>query len=239
MLPAPAGIYPGTRENDPDSWRPARSDAYSHPCANFDLYDAPSWKLDLNSGASSDLQRVLDGAREFHERMYEAHLALGNEQREKMTVIAGVGQKTLFRLAYHRKFFGLWEKAEKVTEPILDDRHREGDGRVPVASAALEGVRIHYIKGVHGGLVNIPAVYAAIFDYLNGGEISLPDSPRAALEPHLAVASESSQTPALDRSPEDGEADLWNLEADPVVVAELKTQLEQERLPAFTRVKIL
>jgi pimeloyl-ACP methyl ester carboxylesterase len=35
LLPAPAGIYPGTRNGE------------AHPCANFDLYNAEEWELGL------------------------------------------------------------------------------------------------------------------------------------------------------------------------------------------------
>jgi pimeloyl-ACP methyl ester carboxylesterase len=239
MLPAPRGIYPGTREKDPDPWKGKGSDAYSHPCANFDLYDAAAWHLDLKSGEQQDLQGVLNGAREFHERMYEGHLRLTNDQRQRMAVIAGVGQKTLFRLAYRKRFLGLWEKTEKVTKTIDDDRHREGDGRVPVASAALDHVLVRYVKGVHGGLVNIPAVYNAVFDFLSGNDMSLPASPKAARSSHLAPGVHATETPALDGTAVTANTDIWKLESDPAALAELKARLEGGQLPEFDRVKLL
>ena len=57
------------------------------------------------------------------------------EKRERMLVIAGVGHKTLFRLEYDSRFFGLWEKMVKVTKRQPGNPHRDGDGRLPVASA--------------------------------------------------------------------------------------------------------
>ena len=83
MLPAPRGIYPGTRPGDPAAWRPDDSrDAYVHPCANFDIYRAEDWKLDLTPTQFAQLQKVLDGAAEFHRRMYESHQALDQTLRE-------------------------------------------------------------------------------------------------------------------------------------------------------------
>ena len=61
-----------------------------------------------------------------------------------MLIIAGVGYKTLFRLTYEPRFFGPWKQMTKVISRVAGDPHREGDGRVPLASAALES---------HGGLI--------------------------------------------------------------------------------------
>jgi pimeloyl-ACP methyl ester carboxylesterase len=39
LLPAPRGIYPGTRATDTNPWQSQNpGDPYIHPCANFDLY---------------------------------------------------------------------------------------------------------------------------------------------------------------------------------------------------------
>ncbi|HEY0038644.1 MAG TPA: alpha/beta hydrolase, partial [Longimicrobium sp.] len=133
LLPAPAGIYPGTRPGDPHPWKGGDADdPYHHPVANFDLYRAESWKLELDADETKRLQTVLDAAADFHRRMQAHHAGLSQDQRDRMLVIAGVGYKTLFRLAYGRSFFGIWERAEKVTSRIPGDPHREGDGRVPV-----------------------------------------------------------------------------------------------------------
>jgi hypothetical protein len=139
MLPAPRGIYPGTRQNDPNPWQPEDpSDPYTHPCANFDLYQADAWKLELAAAANANLQRILDAAADLYWRLYETHRNLNQEQRDHMVVIAGVGYQTLFRLAYKPGFPGLWEKTGKIYHRVLNDPHREGDGRVPLASARLE-----------------------------------------------------------------------------------------------------
>ena len=200
LLPAPREIYPGTRPHDSHPWRSQDADdSYVHPCANFDMYEAAAWKLDLSAEDERQLQRALDGAAGFHRRMYHAHQELDQERRDCMAVIAGVGQKTLFRLAFDRGFLGLWERTDKVISRIEGNPHREGDGRVPVASAALENVGdIRYVKGVHGNLPMIPQVYEDVFRWLNGQGMQLPQSPRGALAEHLAGAPTGSEIPHLD-----------------------------------------
>ena len=114
MLPAPRGIYPGTRPNDPDPWvSPDLDDLYVHPCANFDMYDAAAWDLGLDPDAKVRLQAVLAGAAAFHRDLFDWHLTLPFDYLDRMLIIAGVGYKTLFRLAYKKGFFGLWEHADK------------------------------------------------------------------------------------------------------------------------------
>jgi pimeloyl-ACP methyl ester carboxylesterase len=109
LLPAPRGIYPGTRASDPSLWPSSDpKDKYLHPCANFDLYSAEAWQLDLDGKATSQLQAVLDSAADTHQRMFAAHQALEWDQLDRMLVIAGVGYRTLFRLAYRSEFFGIW-----------------------------------------------------------------------------------------------------------------------------------
>jgi hypothetical protein len=57
------------------------------------------------------------------------------------------------RPPYSPGFLGLWEKTDKVFGRVLDNPHREGDGRVPLASALLENVGdTRYVCGVQGGL---------------------------------------------------------------------------------------
>ena len=75
-------------------------------------------------------------------------------------------------------FLGIWEKTRKIFNRVLNDPHREGDGRVPLASALLEHVGdIRYVKGVHGGLSNIPAVYEDVFRCLKNETMQLPRTP--------------------------------------------------------------
>jgi pimeloyl-ACP methyl ester carboxylesterase len=148
LLPAPTGIYPGTRKRDRVQWTSEDpDDSYIHPCINFDMYQADNWKLNLSPPKTSELQQVLDGALDFHQRMYQDHMKLDQRLRDRMVVIAGVGFKTLFRIANDYQFFGLWEHMTKVTERIPGNPHQEGDGSVPLASAALEYVgEIHYVR---------------------------------------------------------------------------------------------
>jgi pimeloyl-ACP methyl ester carboxylesterase len=245
LLPAPRGIYPGTRPDDPHPWKSgAPDDPYVHPCANFDMYDARAWKLELDDEATKQLQTVLDAAADLHRCLYKAHNALDQEKRDKMIVIAGVGYKTLFRLAYAPAFLGMWEKTAKTFDLVPNDPHRQGDGRVPLASALLENVGdIRYVRGVHGGLTNIPAVYDDIFRCLRGETMTLPKTAAGALSSHLAGGSES-EAPHLDGSHVAPEAPddprLWDLAHPPAErMQELTELLESDRLPAFARLHLL
>jgi pimeloyl-ACP methyl ester carboxylesterase len=245
LLPAPQLVYPGTRGNDPTLWMTeTESDHYVHPCANFDLYRADQWDLDLASNETAALQAVLDGVAQFHRQMYDAHRALPQELRDRMLVIAGVGYQTLFRVAYEPQFFGLWEKMAKITSRRPGDPHREGDGRVPLASAALEDVPIRYVRGIHGGLTNIPQVYKEAFRWLRGDSLQLPDTPEGALSEHLAVEEGTSETPHLDGSvragPSGDDSGLWRLaEPDQQQLTELMDRLAADQMPEFNRVRLL
>lgn len=242
LLPSPRGAYPGTRE-DEELWTSDEADPYVHPCANFDLYDAQSWRLDLEPGEDSALQSALDEGAALHCQLHEWHGGLTQEQRDRMLIIAGVGVKTLFRLAYTPRFFGVWDRMTKVTERTPGDLHREGDGRVPLASASLENVAIRYVRGVHGSLPNIPAVYADVFRWLNRERLALPETPAAAVSGHLAADSAVSDAPTLDGSaavsPFDDDAGLWRMEEPtPERLAALDGQLEDGQLPEFVRIRV-
>ncbi|MGJ4890275.1 lipase family alpha/beta hydrolase [Bradyrhizobium sp. HKCCYLRH3099] len=245
MLPAPRGIYPGTREHDPCPWTSAEPhDPFIHPCANFDLHKADAWKLDLDPTSAVRLQRVLDGAMDFHRRLYEAHRNLDQQQRDQMVVIAGVGQRTLFRLANQPGFAGLWDKTDKVLDRVLDNPHREGDGRVSLASALLENVgETRYVFGVHGGLTNIEAVYSDVFRCLKDLPLQLPSTVADALSSHLAGPSTSS-APHLDGTHivESGseEEGIWNLTPPSTDrMDELDSMLAVGQLPDFARLHLL
>ncbi len=235
MLPAPVGVYPGQRG--------AQADYDTHPCVNFDPYRVDSWKLGLDSTEEANLQTVLDGAASAHRDLWAAHRSLSQEQRDRMLVIAGVGYKTLFRLAYKSRFFGAWEHADKVTDRKPGNVDREGDGRVPLASAALDWVPIRYVKGVHGDLMNVPAVQKDVFAFLGGKDLRLPSTPKGALAANLSGDGRSS-SPALNGSPEASVAGddpgLWSDEAiEPARLEQLKADVEQGRLPGIERVRIL
>jgi pimeloyl-ACP methyl ester carboxylesterase len=246
MLPAPRGLYPGTRKEELPLWDSGQSvDPYVHPCANFDLYQVESWKLGLSSEQASRLQQVLDGVAEFHRKMYQAHRKLDQGLRDRMAVIAGVGYKSLFRLAYHPGFLGLWEHMDKVTTRIQGDAHREGDGRVPLASAALENVgEIRFIKGVHGGLPMISQVYEDVFHWLKYENMQLPATPAEALSRHLGGEIGSSEAPHLDGTARanatSGDPGYWELkEPDPASLVEMERKLDVGELAEFITVRLL
>lgn len=195
LLVAPAGVYPGSAAKAVVTAGNA-SFSYAHPCANFDLYTASEWDLGLNDEETRQLQAVLDDVARFHEEMRDAHEALASDRTERMLMIAGVGYRSVFRLERGTNLFGR-TTFDKITSRAPGDVHRDGDGRVPVASAELPRVETRYVRGIHGGLTNIPAVYEDVFRWLNGQSLQLPTSAKAALSSHLAA---DAPAPALDRS---------------------------------------
>jgi hypothetical protein len=176
--------------------------------------------------------------------MERCHQSLDQERRERMAVIAGVGYKTLFRLEYRKGLLGLWENMDKEFDRIPGNPHREGDGRVPLASAELPYVgETRYVRGVHGSLTNIPAVYEDAFRFLNGEPMQLPETPAVALSAHLA-GEDTTDTPHLDGA---ARADASREDPgywDPARVPEatldaLTAELEGDRLPAFNTIRLL
>jgi pimeloyl-ACP methyl ester carboxylesterase len=250
MLPAPEGIYPGTR----NSQLPveATDDSYHHPCANFDMYDAASWKLDLGTRdeplglePQAQLQRVLDAAKRMYEELYHAHWQLDREHRHRMAVIAGVGVKTLFRLEQKKGFLGSWDEIDKITDRKNDNPHREGDGRVPLASAELEDVgATRYIKGLHAELPMIPAVYEDAFRWLRDEKMTLPISPAEALSKHLGPDINISETPKLTspfaRKSGVISPDLWSISPlSNTQLSELERELASGGFPDFVKARLL
>jgi pimeloyl-ACP methyl ester carboxylesterase len=201
LLPAPVGVYPGTRPGDPNPWMTPAAEKwfYDHPCANFDLYVADSWSLDINQQQKQELQRVLNGAADFHRRLHAWHQTLDAELAERMLMIAGVGYKALFRMVYRSHAFGLWSDMSKTTDRLPGDPHRDSDGRVPLASALLDNITTRYVTGVHGGLPNIPAVYNDVFNWLNQQPLQhLAKTAKDAVNVHLADPTGGSTAPNLD-----------------------------------------
>jgi pimeloyl-ACP methyl ester carboxylesterase len=230
LLPAPAPIYPGTRRGEP------------HPCANFDLYDAGAYQLGLDAAATMQLQRGLDAARQFHADLFEWHSnGLSPSQRRAMLQISAVGRKTLFRLEVKLGWLGLWEDVDKITSRIEGDPHRDGDGRVPLASAELEKVELRYVKGEHGSVQNLPAVVKDTIAWITEQPLSLPDSARGALTGHLSGEA-TSTAPHLDGSAQfnrfDDEYDRYR-DLSESRVRELVAELEAGRLPAVDLARIL
>ncbi|MBK6974733.1 MAG: alpha/beta hydrolase [Sterolibacteriaceae bacterium] len=249
LLPAPAGVYPGSRPGEPFA-TPAKGAGhklgYAHPCANFNLYDAEAWDLGLDATATTRLQTVLDAVKAFHLDLYRWHndpAELLQDHCDKMLMVAGVGYKSLFRMEYVDKLGGLWTSMEKTTSRVDGDPHRDSDGRVPIASARLERVRLKYVKGVHGGLTNIPAVCTDVFRWLKGERMTLlADTPEDALGGHLSAATAESEAPNLDGSAGAHDDDPGYLDLDASSTLDLD-QAEQRiasgAVPGFNLLKIL
>lgn len=225
LLPAPVGIYPGT----------VAGDAESHPCANFQLYTASAWRLDLSDEEERNLQRVLDGAALQHYQLKNWHQGLDVRYRDKMLVIAGVGYRTLFRLAYSSAFPGIWATMKKTTSRLEGDINREGDGRVSLASVSLEGVAVRYVKGVHGELMNIPEVVEGTLRWLKGRETGLAETVEGALRGHLGEGGGLDLTEPFSDDP-----GFWKNEIPQEArMKELEELLNQGVLWEFNYVKLL
>ena len=113
---------------------------------------------------------------------------------------------------------------------------------MPLASAALENVSIRYVRGVHGGLPNIPAVSEDVLRCLKNEAMQLPRTARAALGGHLG--EEASRAPHLDGSAlanrYSDDPGLWHMEPPPKQrLSALQADLIAERLPEFTRIRLL
>lgn len=230
LMPAPADVYPGAAPG-------------AHPCANFDLYDAAAWRLDLNPGERAELQAALDDTALMYRDLHAWHERLDTELRERMAVIAGVGQRTLFRLAYQPGFGFHWRHMDRITRREPGNVHREGDGRVPLASAALSGVEIRYVDAEHGKMPTVPAVYQDAFRFLRGRPMQLGRSPEEALDhSHLSGAIESI-TPVLaagGATPVGDDPGYLNMaEIEDVALDTLDAALAAGQFPEFTRVRIL
>ena len=242
LLPAVAGVYPGTRPADPEpSWGEG---PYNHPCANFDLYQASDWDLGIDDDRKNRLQAVLDGAAAWQRELYDWHRSLAQGQRDRMAVIAGVGYETLFRVAYKKRLLVLWEHMDRVTSRRVGDPHRDGDGRVPLASAELERVgETRYIKAEHGALPSVPAVYEDVFRFLADKPMQLPATAKEALASHMAGGVMTSVTPVLagarasEYGHDPGYLDFSAPEEDAMAAIEL--QLSNGHLPDFNRIHIL
>lgn len=229
LLPAPAGVYPGARGGEP------------HPCANFDLYKAAEYQLKLDATETVALQRALDDARQLHQDLYSWHQTLSPNELNRMLQISGVGRKTLFRLEVQPGWLGLWQDVLKVTDRDPDNPHREGDGRVPVAAAALEKIQVRYVKGEHGSVQNLPAVVQDVLAWVREDSLALADTPKGALAGHLAGGA-ASAAPLLDGSaafsPHDDEYDRYR-DLPEERVKELVQEFEAGRITGMDLARIL
>lgn len=191
LIPAPVGVYPGTRPGQSIDL-PDPNAAYLHPCVDFDIYQADAWPFDMIDAETAVFRRTLDYTRNLHQELYSWHQSLDPEHLEKMLVIAGVDQPTPFMLQGEQ---GLVNDIDPL------DVHRNGDDSVTLASALLENVEQRLIKAQHGALPNTPGVYHEVFRFLRGQPLELPSDVRDVYAEHLDVAPESaSDTPMLDGS---------------------------------------
>jgi pimeloyl-ACP methyl ester carboxylesterase len=234
LMPAPAGIYPGTR--------PGQDGTY--PCADFDLYSAAAWHLGLNDSAERRLQMVLDHVASLHRQLYGWHSALDQDYRDRMLAIVGVGYKTLFRLAYGQAPGCPWKQMHKVASRQAGNPNRDGDGRVPVASASLEWLgETRFAHVEHGRLASVPAVLSDVLSFLSDSPLSLPRSPEGALGRHLGAGPEDSIMPGLSLVPRlSDEQDPGYLRFDDIAETELAMldrALDEGQLPEFQRVRLL
>ena len=126
--------------------------------------------------------------------------SLSQDHKDRMLTIAGVGQETLLKLEFDSALWGAWEKTRKTVERIACNINREGDGRVPLASATLEDVTMRYVKGQHGGLPNIPAVARDVVAWMCGDALRLSETCRGALGAHLSAEDDVTASPLLDVS---------------------------------------
>ncbi|MGA4867279.1 lipase family alpha/beta hydrolase [Streptomyces lavendulocolor] len=236
LLPAPVGVYPETSSKDgPD---------YDHPCSNFDPYDAAAWRLKLSPAQQLILQSLLDAAAQHHQDLHTWHHSLDQRQRDRMAVIAGTGFQTLFRLAYNKRIGFLWQHMDRITTRIPHHPDRDGDGRVPLASAQLPWVgETRYINGEHGSLPNLPAVQEDVWRFLANKPMRLSVTPAAAMGKHLAGESPATSPlavppPTVPRSPED--PGYLNISGPTTAELDaLEQRLDSGQLPDFIRTRLL
>ncbi|MEV7511853.1 lipase family alpha/beta hydrolase [Streptomyces sp. NPDC090085] len=235
LLPAPAGIYPAST--------PHKGDVYDHPCADFDLYDATAWNLKLTPAQQLQLQARLDDARTSHQDLHAWHNSLDQGLRDRMAVIAGTGFKTLFRIAYAKRPM-LWHKMDRITSREPGNPHRDGDGRVPLASAKLTSIgEIRYVNGEHTSLPNLPEVQRDVWNFLADRPMGLARTAAAALEQHLGGAVHRTSALSLPDSPgnlppdDPGYLDFTNPTA--AEMTELEKRLEDGELVDFLRTRLL
>ncbi len=227
LLPAPRGIYPGTRDN------------VSHQCTNIDMYKAAEWGLHLTPAEELKLQKILDNSKAFYDQLFTHHAQLGG-LRKRMLVIAGVGVETIYRVNVVPGVIS-GTRTEIVKDSVQGNLHRQGDGSVIVASAKLEDVEIRYVKGEHQSLPSMPEVYQDVFRFLLDEPLQLSTSMQAALQGHLAPGSGDAIRPAAPGH--DDKFNLnqrWSIDAPTDEEWEwLESLLDEGRLPHLERARLL
>jgi hypothetical protein len=101
---------------------------------------------------------------------------------------------------------------------------------------------MRYVKGVHGGLTNIPIVYEGVFKWLNGLDPELATTPAQALSGHLSSGTVST-APSLDGTALanrfTGDPGYLDFEGpDAAKIAQYRKQLDTGNLPGFHAAKI-
>ena len=232
LLPAPTGIYPGSRGNES-----------KHPCLNFDCYRAEAWRLDLSSTASSRFQLALDDAATLHRELYDSHSTLDEDLLRSMLMIVGVGYSLPFRVEVQPGIVSGWRTVATFDRSIGTQNY-EGDGSVPVASACLESVETRYVKGEHAALPNIPAVYDDVFRFLADKPRLLSTKADGALGGHLGPIASNSTIGFVDQSsatdPRFTTANRWSIpEPSPEDFEQIERQLRAGQLPDFQFTRIM
>ena len=143
----------------------------------IDLFDAKSWPPKAPKPDASVLRQVPGVLKK---------LAPADD---RFFLIAGVNRPTLTGLRFDE------EKQEFVFE-----QSTAGDGTVPLALAALPGVKAtYYVEETHGSLPNNKSVARAVADLLSTGTTSvLPDKPPPM---QRAAASEVTEKQLRERQP--------------------------------------
>jgi pimeloyl-ACP methyl ester carboxylesterase len=142
LLPAPQGLFPLHRP---------------YP-ANWDLYDARTWRLE---GMRQD---YLDAGRTFHE------LLAGADPQVDLIQIAGCNIDTIVEV---QREFGQDERP-KYDAIRIDEGSDAGDGTVPLWSAVLPSATMYYVEEVHRNLPKNKDVIEAALDLIHGGTPDLP-----------------------------------------------------------------
>jgi len=152
------------------------------------MYKASEWKLEkMDASEIVKLQAVLDEVSEHHKRLYEWHDSLLQEYKDRMLMIE-----------FTSHLWGAWESTNKICDRNKCDANRDGDGRVPLASALLEDVTTRFVQGEHGGLHNIPAVAQEVLAWLKDDTLELAATCKGALGGHLSGTDFTPLTPLLN-----------------------------------------
>jgi pimeloyl-ACP methyl ester carboxylesterase len=227
LLPAPGGIYPTSNIN-------------SHPCGNFEFYDANAWEVEMTDEERESFQKALNAAREQHKLLHKQLEEMTQEERDKTAIIAGVGYEMPFFINAQDS----WLNGKAKWNRKAGDIHYDGDGSVSLASSVIDVAEKRYCVCEHAEMPNVPAVSLDVFEFLRSQKMTLPISPFAANKKGRPSETYTSQTPHLDNSkPTDGspqDISRWKTdEPDLKKLAEIEKRIDQGESGPFERVKLL